>query len=190
MFRLGGNMAPLNVKPTSYSEKALKLQEYMAKRDEEKKMEERQRDEDMEMLDEIVPKRPEPRLAVGQLKISELDAKIAELKDFIETKLRKIEEVVDYVHANKLGCVNQPVPTQQQQPAKPERHKRTYFELTESRYNILKGQYPELEGVPRGDLFSDGEVDYVQIGNKKVPINYKAILKLEKARKAKLPATS
>ena len=201
MFRLG-SQAPIAIKPESFNEKAQKLQEYITEQEEKKKLEEKQIEEDADIGSGV---------GCEQQTNAKLEKSIEELKEFIETKIKKIDEVVEYIQSNQKLQQNQvqtpesafqPIqPIQQQiielpneqtktQPTKivpipKQKKKKTYFEMTDSRFNIVKAQFPELEMVDRTDLYSDGEIDYVRIGNKKVPINYKAILQLEKKRKSR-----
>ena len=207
MFRLG-SQAPVAIKPESFNEKAQKLQEYIFEQEEKKKLEEKQIEEDADIGSGVGCERQTN---------AKLEKSIEELKEFIENKIKKIDEVVEYIQSNQKLQQNpvqtpqpafQPIqsiqPIQQQvvelpneqlktQPTKivpipKQKKKKTYFEMTDSRFNIVKAQFPELEMVDRTDLYSDGEIDYVRIGNKKVPINYKAILQLEKKRKSRGPA--
>lgn len=118
-------------------------------------------------------------------KFGKVDEIMLLLKDMQEKKINgnnhQTQQFIDNNHRlqeNELNNitpinVNQPIP----KPA-PKRFKRSYYPIPENRWNELKTNFPELNESHRSLVFSDGEKNYLEFKNKKIELNYKAILKL------------
>lgn len=72
----------------------------------------------------------------------------------------------------------QPYDTDNMLTKKRTRFKRSYYPVTENKWNELKTAFSELTDEHKKLVFSDGEKNYIELKNKKVELNYKAILKL------------
>lgn len=116
----------------------------------------------------------------------------SEFENMVRDKIGKIDEIMVTLKdlAEKKQFTQQSLPPQENQitvhqpvAVKPtvqatKRVKRSYYPIPENRWNELKVTFPELQETHKNIVFSDGEKNYIELKNKKVELNYKAILKL------------
>ena len=65
--------------------------------------------------------------------------------------------------------------------------KRTFFEITDDGWETIKNDFPDLREEDKSRVYSDGVENYIEIKGKKIPLDYKAILKLNKENKKTIP---
>ena len=63
------------------------------------------------------------------------------------------------------------------------KRKRTFFEITDEKWTTIKSEFPDLREEDKTRVFSDGVSNYIELKGKKIPLDYKAILKLNKENK-------
>ena len=63
--------------------------------------------------------------------------------------------------------------------------KRTYFEITDEKWETIRKDFSELKNEDKSKVYLDGEKNYIEFKNKKIPLDYKAILKIHKENKNK-----
>lgn len=63
------------------------------------------------------------------------------------------------------------------------KRKRTFFEITDEKWTNIRSEFPDLKEEDKTRVFSDGVNNYIEVKGKKIPLDYKAILKLNKENK-------